>query len=490
MKKSFIFFTALCILGSSCAVNPVTGKKGVILVSKDQEKAMGAEADPSIVNEYGLYSDPTMQAFINEKGKQMGKISHMPDLEYNFKILDSPIVNAFALPGGFVYFTRGIMAHFNNEAEFAGVLGHEIGHVTARHSASQQTKQILAQVGLIGAMVVSPTLAQFGEQAMQGLSLLFLKYSRDNESESDKLGVTYSTEIGYDSYEMAHFFNTLNALSGGEEGRLPVFMSTHPDPGDRYKKVTMHTEDVHAAKGIKRADLAINRDQYLKMIDNIIVGDDPKAGYFEENYFYHPELKFQFVAPDGWQKQNSPSQIAMAPKDGKGLLLMKIAAGSSPDQAAQTFITENKLVVEDKSTRPVNGLPAVALAGTVTQPGQNGQPGQQLRITTYFIQYNNLIYNFIGVSAAADFNSYYNIFNQTMSSFKPLTDQTKINKQPDRLKIVSANRNATLKDILRDNGQAESRMQELAILNGMELTAPVIAGSKVKTLINNGVPSK
>jgi predicted Zn-dependent protease len=486
MKKSLILITSASIFASSCAVNPVTGKKGVILVSKEQEKAMGAEADPSIINEYGLYNDPTLQAFINEKGKQMGKISHMPDLSYNFKILDSPVVNAFALPGGFVYFTRGIMAHFNNEAEFAGVLGHEIGHITARHSASQQTKQILGQVGLIGAMVVSPTLAQFGEQAMQGLQLLFLKYGRDHESQSDKLGVIYSTEIGYDSYEMAKFFNTLDALSGGPEGRIPTFMSTHPDPGDRFVNVSKHTEDVHAAKNIDKSTMKINRDQYLRMIDGIIVGEDPKAGFFEESYFYHPELKFQFISPNGWQKQNSPSQIAMAPEDGKALMIMKIARGNTLDEASNNFITENKLTVEDKSSRPVNGLPAVALTGTVIQAAQNGQTGQQLRIVTYLIQYNNLIYNFIGLSAAADFNSYYNTFLQTMTSFKTLTDQSKINKQPDRLKIVSANRTASLTEIMRDYNQSETRMKELAILNGMAATAQVKQGTLVKTLVNLG----
>jgi hypothetical protein len=143
----------------SCARNPVTGRKDFVLLSEQQEIAMGQQSDPSIVAEMGLYEDKTLQSFINEKGQQMAKVSHRPELKYEFKIVDSPIVNAFAVPGGYVYFTRGIMAHFNNEAEFAGVLGHEIGHITARHSAKQYSKAMLAQVGLIAGMVVSP---QFG----------------------------------------------------------------------------------------------------------------------------------------------------------------------------------------------------------------------------------------------------------------------------------------------------------------------------------------
>jgi predicted Zn-dependent protease len=143
-------------------------------------------------------------AYINEKGKQMGAISHKPNLPFEFKILDSPVVNAFAVPGGYVYFTRGIMAHFNNEAEFAGVLGHEIGHVTARHTAQQQSKQILAQVGMVVGIVVSDVFRQFADLASNGLGLLFLKFSRNHESEADKLGVYYSTDIGYNAFEMAH----------------------------------------------------------------------------------------------------------------------------------------------------------------------------------------------------------------------------------------------------------------------------------------------
>ncbi|MCB0634883.1 MAG: M48 family metalloprotease, partial [Lewinella sp.] len=139
---------------------------------------MGKQYDPSVVASFGLYEDDALQKFINERGLKMAKLSHRPELPYEFKILDSPVVNAFAVPGGYVYFTRGIMAHFNNEAEFAGVLGHEIGHVTAKHSAKQQTSQILGQIGLIAGVVIKPELAQYAELAQQGLGLLFLKFSR------------------------------------------------------------------------------------------------------------------------------------------------------------------------------------------------------------------------------------------------------------------------------------------------------------------------
>ncbi len=165
-------------------------------MSTEQEIAMGKQADPDIVNFFGLYPDEKLQKFIESKGQEMAAVSHRKDLAYEFKIVDSPVVNAFAVPGGFVYFTRGIMAHFNNEAEFAGVLGHEIGHITARHSAKQYSKSMLAQVGLIVGMVASPVFAQFADIAQSGVGLLFLKFGRDAERQSDKLGVEYSSKIG------------------------------------------------------------------------------------------------------------------------------------------------------------------------------------------------------------------------------------------------------------------------------------------------------
>ncbi|HQU61202.1 MAG TPA: M48 family metallopeptidase, partial [Saprospiraceae bacterium] len=205
----------------SCATNPVTGKSEFMLMSKNQEIALGQQSDPSIVASFGVYNNDEIQNFINEKGQEMAKVSHRPELKYEFKVLDSPVVNAFALPGGYVYFTRGILAHFNNEAEFAGVLGHEIGHITARHSAKQYSRQVLAQVGLVAGMVLSEDFRQYADVAQTGLGLLFLKYGRDAESQSDRLGVEYSTKIGYDAREMAEFFNTLKRLSDQSGGGIP-----------------------------------------------------------------------------------------------------------------------------------------------------------------------------------------------------------------------------------------------------------------------------
>lgn len=471
LATSFIFFIA------SCSVNPVTGKKELMLMSKDQEIAMGAASNPSVIASFGAYEDATLQNFISQKGKEMGRISHRPDLEYNFKVLDSPVVNAFALPGGYVYFTRGILAHFNNEAEFAGVLGHEIGHVTARHGAKQYSDQILMQGALMTGMILSEDFAQYAGLASQGLGLLMLKFGRDDESQSDQLGVEYSTAIGYDAHQMAGFFNTINRLSGGDNGGIPTFLSTHPNPVDRFKKVNEYASEWQQKK--KATNLQVNRDQYLRMIDGLVYGEDPRQGYFENNMFYHPELKFQFSVPNGWKTQNMASMVQMAPEAGDAVLNLTVAAQKTLADVDAAFTGNNEAIqILDRKSTTVNGLPA--LAYVVQQTDQ--QQGQTIRGLIYFIEYNGLIYEFTGISLAEVFNNYRSIFENNIGSFRQLTDQSKVNVQPERVRIKTVPRNGTLQSTLQNFGVSQNRMQELSILNGLELNEQVTKGTLIKVV--------
>ncbi len=478
-----IFLVALVLLVSSCSRNPVTGKKEIMLMSEAQEIQMGKSYDPQVTAMYGQYQDAKLQAFINEKGKKMGAISHRPNLEYHFKIVDSPVINAFAVPGGFVYFTRGIMAHFNNEAEFAGVLGHEIGHVTGRHAAKMQTKQLLGQLAMIGGLIVSEDFRNFADLANKGMGLLFLKFSRDQESQSDVLGVEYSTKIGYDATAMAEFFKTLKRMRTQSGQSIPTFLSTHPDPGDRYQRVLHLAQKIHNTNPNKQ--FAINRDKYLRMIDGIIYGEDPRQGFVENNVFYHPELRFKFPIPQGWKVNNMPIQVQMAPKDGKAMMTMELAAGTDLNAAANEFVQKNKLTVIEKSNANVNGLPALAIISEQRPQTQNGQQGQAqgqptLRILTYLIKYDGKIYKFHGLSTKTDFNRYFSSFRHTMENFDILTDQSKINKKPTVVRIKPVKKTGTLRQALLDYGMKSSDLNKLALLNGMELTDQVKAGMLFK----------
>ncbi len=482
------YLTALALvlaalLLETCATNPVTGERQLALISESQEIAMGQQADPSIVAEFGLYEDAELQRFIEQKGKAMAAVSHRPDLPWEFKIVDSPVVNAFAVPGGYVYFTRGIMAHFNNEAQFAGVLGHEIGHVTARHTVQQQSRALLAQLGLVAGMIAVPELAQLGDVAGQGLQLLLLKFGRDAERQSDELGVEYSTKIGYDATHMADFFNTLDRLSGGSENRLPTFLSTHPDPANREARVAELAQQQKAQT--PQADYEVGRNSYLRMIDGMIYGEDPRQGYVENNVFYHPELRFQYPVPQGWAVNNTPQQVQMAPQNGKALMVLRLAQGNNLEAAAQNTLQQNQLqLVENRQTQ-INGLPALLMVADLVQEGQDaqGRAAQQvIRTLSAFIQYGGNIYHLMGMSLLNDYNSYLREFDYTMSNFRQLTDQSKINRQPERIDIVTVDRTTTLQNALQAAGIPADRFQELAVLNGMELNERLEQGTMIKVV--------
>jgi len=485
MQFKYMLTFLLLVLVAACSVNPVTGKKELMLLTDDQERALGLESDPGIVQSFGLYEDATLQEFINTKGKAMGAISHRPDIPYEFKILDSPVVNAFALPGGFVYFTRGILAHFNNEAEFAGVLGHEIGHITARHSASQYSKQIFAQGLLIAGVVLSEDFADFADVAQLGMGLLFLKFGRDDESQSDELGVEYSSTIDYDAHQMANFFQTIKNLSDDEGDRIPTFLSTHPDPGDRYNRVHQLAANWQTQHG--NADLNVGRDSYLRMIDGLMYGEDPRQGFVEDGSFYHPELKFQYPIPAGWNTENTPQEVKMAPENGEAYMYFTIAPQKTFQEAVSAFLSEHELTLVSSNETLVSGMSAYTLIADqeVAQEDQQQAAATEkeyIRMQTYFIRYNDLMYQFTGMSMKENFATYSPQFIRTMTNFRPLTDPSKLNRLPERIQIVTAYTNSSLQSLLEKAGMPKDRFKELAILNGMQLDAQVARGTLFKVV--------
>jgi len=232
-KEVLASLLALAVFGLACATNPVTGKKEISLISESQEIAAGKQSLAATEAEYGYYDDAAWNTKVNTMGQKLASVSHRPDLAWQFHVIDDASVNAFAAPGGYIYITRGILAHLNNEAQLAGVLGHEIGHVTARHYASAASQQTLANLGLGVASILSPSVAKFGDVASTGLGLFFLKYSRDHENQADQLGVDYSVKAGWDARQMAGTYETLARISATSGSTLPTYLSTHPDPAAR-----------------------------------------------------------------------------------------------------------------------------------------------------------------------------------------------------------------------------------------------------------------
>jgi len=483
--KSALIYAALIstavITVISCAVNPVTGRKQIMLMSEAQEIQLGLSYDPQVLASFGEYNNPALQSWVQAKGTEMGKISHRPNLQYHVKVVDSPVVNAFAVPGGYIYLTRGIMANLNNEAEFIGVLGHEMGHIAARHSVSQQTKQQLGTLILIGGMVASPKFANYAEQAMQGLGLLFLSFSREDEREADALGSEYATKMGYDGTKMADFYKVLIRMNLSEaEGGVPTFLSTHPDPGDRYNAVLRNTKAWQDK--LQLPSYKVNADSYLQMIDGMVYGEDPKQGYTIDNIFYHPELRFRFSFPAGWQLTNAPTQVTIQPSDGKALMLFTLSNQKTLQSAVDTTMAMYGLQLQRSEKKSVNGLQAiVTLAKQPVQDQSTGATGANV-VLTYFVQYGSLIYVFHGVSTEADFESYAPTMEASMKTFAQLTDQSKINVKPKRIHVRKVQRTGTMASVLSSFNMPQNMMEELSLLNNIELNETVQAGRYIKII--------
>jgi predicted Zn-dependent protease len=465
---------ALLATITACATNPATGKRELSLVSQGQEIAMGQEGAKAAASQMGIYQDSAIQRYVSGLGMTIAKNSERPDLPWSYTVVDDPIVNAFALPGGPVFVSRGILTHMNSEAELVSVLGHETGHVTAKHSVSQMSKQQIFQIGLIGAMVLKPELQQFGQAASAGLGVLFLKFSRDDETQADGLGFKYMTAGGYQPTEMAEMFKTLQRLSGPEGSRsTPEWQSTHPDPGNRVQK----TAERIAASGKSFAGTKVERDGFLRRIDGMIFGEDPRQGYFQQTTFIHPTLKFRFDFPTGWRTQNSAEQVVGQSTQGDAQIALSTASNTPPQQALSAFLQQQGIKAGATSTSPINGN-----AAAVGQFLAQNQDGSTLGGYVAFIQQDGVTYQLVCITGSANIQKYDGIFRNTIGSFARVTDARLLAVKPQHLRIVRLPSAMTLTQF---NQQFPSviPIAQLQLINAMDATTMIPAGTLVKRVV-------
>jgi predicted Zn-dependent protease len=467
-------------LSSGCAVNPATGQRQLMLVSESQEIAMGQQADPGISAMFGLYDDPELQAYVTRLGDSLAASSERPHLPWTFRVVDDPIVNAFALPGGFIYVSRGIMAHFNSEAQLASVLGHEIGHVTARHSASQMSEQQLAQLGLVaGAVIVPDVAARYGVIAQQALGILFLKFSRDDERQADMLGFRYMTRVGYDPNEMPEVFAMLGRVTEAGGGRgLPVWLSTHPDPGDREQRI----ETLIAESGQDFSGATVGERSYLLRLHGLVYGENPREGFFRGQTFLHPDLAFQITFPSGWQTVNQKTAvIAQSPNEDAILQLTLAEGASSPVDAAREFAAQEGVSAAAVQPGIIGGFPsATAAFAAETEQGV-------LRGAVTFVQYGDYIYRLLAFATSSAWSNYQQTAANSVASFARLTDQTALSVQPLRLSIIELPQAMTI-EAFNQRYPSPITVEQLAILNQVELGARMPSGTLVKRVV--GEPAR
>jgi predicted Zn-dependent protease len=387
-------------------------------------------------------------------------------------------VNAFALPGGYVYLTRGILAYINNEAELAAVMGHEIGHVTARHTVRQMTRTQLTQIGIGVGSAVSPAFGQLGNMSNRTLGLLFLRFSREDEREADRLGVEYAAKAGYDPREVSNFFEVLRSLSQDQDGEsVPGFLSTHPDPGERVE-----TTRALAREWIERLDLLagqmiVNRDGHFRSIDGLVFGNDPRDGFTEGDRFYHPDLAFQITFPAGWRVENTHTVVsALGPQQAGQMQLSTVQA--SRNTTAQDYLRQ----LASRGIRLESGE-EITLHGNRAFLGifiVSGQNGGRVPVMAAFIEYRQRLYQIIG--AANDFRRYRNAIEESIRSFQSLTDPRILRSEPDRLSIATAQPGDTLASIGARFKNPRVGEPELTVLNRLVADQPLTAGRTVKAV--------
>jgi predicted Zn-dependent protease len=466
----------LGVIIAGCAVNPVTGRRELSLVSPQQELSLGSEGYKAAIAEYGLYGDPALQAYVNEVGQKVAAVSHLPSLTWHFTVLDDPTVNAFAMPGGYIYITRGILAHLNSEAQLAGVLGHEIGHVTHRHTAEQMTQQQLYGLGLGVASIASKTVAKYGDLAQQGLSLLFLKYSRDDETQADELGVSYAAGAGYDPREIPATYAMLKRVSDQAGQRLPGFLSTHPDPGNR--EATTAALAQRAVQG--KSNLAVNGRSYVQRMDGVVFGEDPRQGYFDGDVFYHPAMRFQMSVPAGWKHQNSRAAVAAQEPGQKAVLQLTLAgAGTlSPEAYAQKLVTAGKVAEARGRAETVGGFPA--WIGRVSIPQDNA--AAVVMAAGWIRRADTTMFQVLGRSQQAGDADEGKVF-ASMRSVRALTDAARLNVTCDRVKVDQVATTGTLQATLERLGAAQSQFAADVLLNNVDLDETVHAGTVLKRVV-------
>jgi predicted Zn-dependent protease len=356
------------------------------------------------------------------------------------------------------------------------VVGHEIGHVTARHSVEQISKQQVAQLGLGIGSILSPRIAQLSGIASQGLGLLFLKYSRDDESQADALGFKYALAQNYDVREMANVFVTLDResqLAGA--GKTPEWLETHPDPGNRVQAVQARLDTL--SKPL--TNTIVNRDEYLQHIQGLVYGEDPRDGFFEGNVFYHPGMRFQMSFPQGWKTQNTPSAVVAVSQQQDAIIQLQLAGNTPPQQAASQFLSQQGIQAGNGSTQSINGNPA---ATSYFQA--QSQQGPIAGIVS-FISYGGQTYGILGYSGGQQFNNYEGVIRNTIGSFGRLTNSAALDVKPNHVELVKLPRAMTLNEF---NQQYPSTISitELAIINEMGHAADQIPQGRIVKRVTGG----
>jgi predicted Zn-dependent protease len=470
--RAWLAGVILLLAAAACSVNPVTGQRELSLISEEQEIALGGQASQQVAQSLGLVENEALQRYVSDIGHTLAARSERPELPWSFAVVDDPTPNAFALPGGYIFVTRGLATLLSSEAQLAGVLGHEIGHVTARHSVSQMSRAQLAQLGLGLGMILSPEVAQLGDLLGTGLQLLFLKYGRDDERQSDELGFRYMLDAGYEVDEMAGVFRALLAASEmAGQSPLPNWAASHPAEAERIETAERRAAEIDPARNLRAG-----RDEHLDAIEGTIYGDNPRHGFFRGDWFYHPELIFRFRVPADWQRQNLTNVVQAVSREQDAAVELSIVPARAPADAANAFLSNEAVAAVGSRRETVNGKSAV-----VSEFRAQSQGGV-VRGYVAHIAHGDLVYQLATYAPEPRFQARARELQAIVTSFSDVDDPQILGVQPRRIEIVALPRAMTLAEFARQYPSAVSE-EELALLNHVTAGATITAGTRLKRVV-------
>ena len=475
----------LLVLASACATNPVTGKREFVLISEADELEMGRQADAEIQQQMGVYEDFAIQEYVEEIGYSLAAVSHRSELDWHFTVVDSPAINAFALPGGYIYLTRGIMAYLSDEAELAGVLGHEIGHVTARHSVQAITRAQGAQYGLVLGQIFVPPMRSnpytggVGDLAGSGLGLLFLKFGRDDEIQADRLGAEYALGGGWHPQGVADMLSTLARVNTVSDRRgVPNWLSTHPDPEARVAEVGPIVSEMLAAAD--PAVLRVDRSGYLDRIDGLRFGENPEDGIVRGNEFLHPPLRFAIEFPEGWAVQNSEA-VVLAKQPGEEIyMLLQLAEhpGGNLRTVARTTMEDAGYQFRSGRETTINGLDAYL----GTYGGHVDGLGEIVAQMAH-IRHDRNVYAVGGIGPVGDMARVEREVDRSIRSFRSLSRDEADSILPNEIALYVAREGDTWQQIAQRGGDDVVQAATLAIMNGYPVNEQPRPGDRLKIVV-------
>jgi predicted Zn-dependent protease len=473
-------------VGAGCAVNPVSGRPELTLISAKQEQAIGDEEAKKVEAGMGFADNLVFTPFLNTLGQRLAEHSPRKDVTYQFHIVDMAEPNAFALPGGYVYVSRGLLALTNSEGELAGVVGHEIGHVAGKHAVQRISKQAPMAVvfglasGITGLVssTVGDLLGGIGDLAQ---SAIFSPYSRSQETEADEVGQQIAAEAGWDPVELSTFLATLGreVALHEKEPRKPSFFDSHPATPDRVADTARHAK---LLTRVVRDPISPTREDYLARLDGLVVGSRAANGIFHETAFLHPDLNFFIKFPDKWPHENAPDKIvAAAPEGDAAIVLQAVAKGDDPLEGARVLGKARQVdLVAKAESITINGLPAArALLPT------DGKA--QVELT--WIAHDGLIFQLAAVAPADQLKALQPLFDSVTGSFRPLSVSERATITEQRVRLITAHEGETIEAVTA-RVHSSWKIEEVAVTNGLAQAVSLQKGQVLKMAVEERYESK